>query len=314
MGTGRPERTFGFSETAPDRTFEAGRRIALFQVPEAVGGEGSTRYEARGLPAGMWFDGDGSGQCGLPRSVCGTPEAVGSHAVTVTARDGSGGIATLSFVLLVVEEEEAESGPAAALSDPALLSAVAAALGLSSGSLTEGDLRSLTSLSVAASGVESLSGLGMASNLEELDLRGNALTSLEELSSLALLTTLDLSDNELTDVSALSGLTRLRSLLLSGNRVSDVSALSGLSALRELSLDGNPLEDVSALALLAALERLSLRGVGGSGETPAGAPGLKAAAAGGRTLAACRRCAPCRSCAGWRCRTTGCRTSTGCRV
>ena len=315
VGTGRRAETFGFSGTAPDRTFEAGRRIALFQVPAAVGGEGSTRYSARGLPSGMWFDGDGSGQCGLPRSVCGTPEELGSHAVTVTARDGSGGVATLSFVLLVVEEEEAESGPAAALSDPALLSAVAAALGLPTGSLTEGDLLSLTSLSVAASGVESLAGLGMASNLEELDLRGNALTSLEELSSLALLTTLDLSDNELTDVSALSGLTRLRSLLLSGNRVSDVSALSGSVGVAGAVAGRQPAGGRfgagaagGAGAAVAARRRGSRRDAGGDARVEGG--GCRRADA----CRVCRRCAPCRSCAGWRCRTTGCRISTGCRV
>ncbi len=239
--------------------FVVGRPIALFEVPAAVGGEGTVRYSARGLPPGLWFDADGRGQCGLARSVCGTPSEEGSWTATVTAHDGAGATAPLTLQVAVVAEGDA--GPPAVVPDAALRAAVARALGVEASSLTEADLLALSSLSAPWSGVSSLAGLSAASNLRRLELGGNALADLSELSGrLRLLEHLDLSDNAVSDISALSGLTRLETLLLSGNQVSDLSPLRGMAGLRSLFLDGNAVEDLSPLVFLESLEELSLSG------------------------------------------------------
>ncbi len=251
-----------FASGVPGRSFAVGRAIALFEVPAAVGGEGTVRYAARGLPPGLWFDADGRGQCGLPRSVCGTPSEAGTWTATVTARDGAGATAALTFPVEVVADGDvdADAGPPAVVPDPALREAVARALGVEASSLTEGDLLALSSLSAAWSGVSSLAGLSAASNLRRLELGGNAVADLSELSGLRLLEHLDLSDNAVSDLSELSGLTRLETLLLSGNRVSDLSPLRGMVGLRSLFLDGNAVSDLAPVVFLESLEELSLSG------------------------------------------------------
>ena len=250
-----------FASGVSGKSFTVGRPIALFQVPATVGGEGTVRYSVRGLPAGLWFDADGRGRCGLPRSVCGTPSEAGSWTVSVTARDGAGATAALTFSVDVVAEGDAEAGPPAAVPDAALREAAARALGVEASSLTEADLLALSSLSAPWSGVSSLSGLSAASNLRRLELGGNAVSDLSELSGrLRLLEHLDLSDNAVSDLSALSGLTRLETLLLSGNQVSDISPLRGMAGLRSLFLDGNAVSDLAPVVFLESLEELSLSG------------------------------------------------------
>ena len=168
------------------------------------------------------------------------------------------------------EEEDGQGGggggPVASLPDPGLQRAVAQALGKAPGSVTEADLRALTSLNADSFGVTSLAGLEAALNLEWLTLSGNAPAAGDEpldlspVAGLPSLTYLDLSDNALVDVSDLSRLTSLRTLLLGGNAIRDLSPLSGLTGLEALTLSGNGLADVSALSTLTALEQLWLDG------------------------------------------------------
>ena len=164
------------------------------------------------------------------------------------------------------EEEEQGGGPLASLPDAGLRRAVEQALGRAPGSVTEADLRALTSLNLDGFGVTSLAGLEVASNLEWLTLSGNAPEAggepldLSPLAGLPSLTYLDLSDNGLTDISHLSRLTSLRTLLLGGNAVRDLSPLSGLTGLEALTLSGNGLADVAALSALTALDQLWLDG------------------------------------------------------
>ena len=179
---------------------------------------------------------------------------------------GTGTIANDDGTVEEEEEQGGGGGPLAPLPDPGLRRAVEQALGKAPGSVTEADLRGLTSLSVDGFGVTSLAGLEAASNLEWLTLSGNAPEAggdpldLSPLAGLPSLTYLDLSDNALVDVSDLSRLTSLRTLLLGGNAVRDLSPLSGLTGLEALTLSGNGLADVSALSTLTALEQLWLDG------------------------------------------------------
>ena len=160
---------------------------------------------------------------------------------------------------IVDDDETVDVAPdGAPLADPGLRRAVEQALGKAPGSVTEEDLRGLTSLNADSFGVTSLAGLEAASNLEWLTLSGNGLADVAALSTLTALEQLWLDGNDLSDISALSGLNSLIYLHLGDNRIADISPLAGLSALRRLWLPNNMVADVSALAGLRALTRLDL--------------------------------------------------------
>ena len=154
------------------------------------------------------------------------------------------------------------------------------------GSLTVGELRSITSLDLSDSGLSSLDGieyltgltyLDLSDNnltslaqlencdeLEYLDVSGNRLTSLDDLSdsngAFTNLLELDVSDNRLTSMSGAIVCTNLTSLDLSGNRLSSVG--SGIYLMRDLTsldLSDNSLTEITA-TLPSSLTSLSLSG------------------------------------------------------
>ena len=132
--------------------------------------------------------------------------------------------------------------------DAALRSAINAALGANraaDAAVTEAEMKTLTSLSVAhVHWTGNLTGLEKATNLTTLSLYGR-FTNISALSGLTKLTTLTLRGS-FTDISALSRLTNLTTLSLSGS-FTDISALSGLTNLTKLDLgyvpDGDPDSD-----------------------------------------------------------------------
>ena len=73
--------------TLANKTFTRGLAIAQFQLPAASAGNPPLTYGATGLPGGLVFDADGSGTCGTPRAICGTPTTTGAATVTVTVSD-----------------------------------------------------------------------------------------------------------------------------------------------------------------------------------------------------------------------------------
>ena len=89
-----------FSGTVPDST-DNGAVIDPILVPAATGGDGASyTYAASGLPPGLAFDADGSGQCEA------APTADGEFAVTVRAHHADLNVsasdrATLTFTLTV---------------------------------------------------------------------------------------------------------------------------------------------------------------------------------------------------------------------
>src|SRR5215468_5156791 len=83
--------------------------------------------------------------------------------------------------------------------DPGLNAAIRDALQKPTGPLTVPDLLSLTNLDARESGVQSLDGLGAASNLAILHLSYNELKSLTVPSGLTNLHTLNFAYNELTN-------------------------------------------------------------------------------------------------------------------
>ena len=119
--------------------------------------------------------------------------------------------------------------------DAALRSAVEQALGKESGApIGAEELATLGRLVVQRAGVRDVTGLELATGLENLNL----------------------FDNEVADVSPLADLARLSDLRLERNRVSDLSPLSRMVGLRHLRVNYNPVSDLSPLAELLQLESL----------------------------------------------------------
>ena len=124
--------------------------------------------------------------------------------------------------------------------------------------LTEADLRSLTVLKGSDRGIRDLTGLDLATNLEELELRGRggAVANLHPLSRLAALRRLTLGGHAIADLAPLSGLTQLEYLWLYSNNIGDLSPLSGLSGLERLDVGHNAVTDLSPLSGLTGLRGL----------------------------------------------------------
>ena len=126
--------TFGTS-TVAQMTFRTGVAIDAFQIPEAIH-SGALTYTAANLPAGLSFDGDGTGACGSARTVCGTPTFAGTYTVVVRATSPAGGQGSLSFAVTV--------GGIAIDADPATAAADAGPLALSEDSADAAHSRSYT--------------------------------------------------------------------------------------------------------------------------------------------------------------------------
>ncbi len=109
--------------------------------------------------------------------------------------------------------------------DPALESAVRAALRQPFLFLTQTDVNRLYRLDARNLNIESLEGLEYCQNLTWLNLEGNKITDLGPLENLTNLRTLILDNNDITDISPLAGLLNLDMLSLFNNEVGDIQAL-----------------------------------------------------------------------------------------
>ena len=145
--------------------------------------------------------------------------------------------------------------------DPALLAIIESALRKSPGeSFTASELASLTTLNATGAGIVDLTGISLATGLEELTLNGNAISNLAPLAEATGLKHLGLANNAISDLTPLAGLTELVYLELGNNAVSDLSPLAGLSKLETLSLRNNAVSDISPLSELLGVKWLYLSG------------------------------------------------------
>ncbi len=126
--------------------------------------------------------------------------------------------------------------------------------------ITVAQMDSLTTLNARDRGIQSLTGLDYATNLDTLDLGGNQITDVSLLGYLTKLEWLSLSGNSITDLSPLTSLTKLEVLNLNFNTISDLSPLTSLTKLESLHLYANSISDVSPLANLTNLKRLTVTG------------------------------------------------------
>ena len=125
--------------------------------------------------------------------------------------------------------------------------------------VTQQDMSRLIRLEVNDRGIENLSGLEFAINLDVLYLNYNPMiTDHSPLSHLTNLTHLYAQSAGIVDVTPLANLTKLISLRLTANRIVDITALANLTNLVELIINHNRIIDVRALAGLTQLEVLEI--------------------------------------------------------
>ena len=124
-------------------------------------------------------------------------------------------------------------------------------------------------------GIQDLTGIQFATNLNTLHLDRNQVSDLSPLAGLIGLRALFLYHNPVSDISPLKGLKNLRDLHLTNTPVSDLSPLArSLTTLRTLYLGDRPTypntlsEDLSPLAGLVNLTRLGMHNFNGSDLSP----------------------------------------------
>ena len=122
--------------------------------------------------------------------------------------------------------------------------------------ITDEDMKKMTTLFADGKGIQDLTGLEYATNLERIELRRNAISDLTPLAGLIKLNNIKLRDNVISDVSPLANLLSVDWMGLEENVITDLSPLRGLVKLNGIGISGNPLSDVSSLASLTSLERI----------------------------------------------------------
>jgi Leucine-rich repeat (LRR) protein len=129
---------------------------------------------------------------------------------------------------------------------------------------TPDDMLGLTSLTHVENeyktpyGIDDLTGLEYAINLQQLNLRFNNISDISPLAGLTQLMDLNLSENYIDSISPLSHLTNLVDLNIHANSIGNLNPLSDLTKLAFLDAHNNEITDLSGLSNLTRLETLSL--------------------------------------------------------
>ena len=166
----------------------------------------------------------------------------------------------------VVPEPDRLPGAFVHIPDSNLRVAIAEALGKSSNApITVEEmerLRELGNFDTPDRGIQDLTGLQYATNLERLvlgrwDSRGNQVSDLSRLAGLTNLRVLILDYNPVSDISPLRGLKNLTELSVSGTLVTDLSTVRDLTNLIRLNFQTTSVSDLSPVAGLINLTHLS---------------------------------------------------------
>ena len=172
----------------------------------------------------------------------------------------------------VVQRPELIPGASVNIPDANLRAAIAEALGKSDTtvvSITIDEMTSLTWIDANNRGIQDLTGLEYAINLEDLYAPDNQITDLSPLSELINLRVLNVWHNPIESLSPIAGLSNLEHITLVGDGgISDLSPLAGLVKLRHFLSWGNPISDLSPLAGLTQLETLDICGSEASDISP----------------------------------------------
>jgi len=144
--------------------------------------------------------------------------------------------------------------------DPNLRAVIAEALGKSPSTLiTAEDMKRLGRLDGRERGIQDLTGLQFATNLNWLHLYNNQVSDLSPIAGLINLRELWLHDNHLLDISPLRGLTNLIRLEVDDNQLSDISPLRDLTNLTHLEFNRTQVSDISSVRGLINLTVLEFK-------------------------------------------------------
>ena len=148
---------------------------------------------------------------------------------------------------------------------PNLRAAIAESLGKSpTAPITVEEMERLRELDARNRGIQDLTGIQFATNLDELNLgrwgdHGNQVSDLSPIAGLTKLRRLYLNNNSISDLSPIEGLINLRLLELRKNPISDFSVLRGLTNLTKLTLQGTLITDLSPISGLTNLTNLNFQ-------------------------------------------------------
>ena len=174
----------------------------------------------------------------------------------------------------VVPEPDKLPGGFVHIPDSNLRAAIAEALGKSpTAPITAEEMEGLTSLEAPNRGIQDLTGIQFATNLDKLNLgrwgdHGNQVSDLSPIAGLTKLRRLYLNNNSISDLSPIEGLINLRLLELRKNPISDFSVLRGLTNLTKLTLQGTLITDLSPISGLTNLTNLNFQSTSVSDLSP----------------------------------------------
>ena len=183
-----------------------------------------------------------------------TPVAGGSVTITVTASDG-----TLTATQTISVTINAGVSEGTWMPDTNLRRMVRDRIGLQQSEvLTLDAMTRLTRLFVSRGiGINDLTGLEHATNLNDLSLYNNGISNLSPLQNLTTLTSIYLNRNQVSDITPLQNLTALTSLDIAVNQISDITPLQNLTALTNLGFANNQVSNLTPLQNLTALTNIS---------------------------------------------------------
>ena len=146
-----------------------------------------------------------------------------------------------------------------------LRAAIAEALGKNpNASITVEDMERLGRLEGQNRGIQDLTGLQFATNLQLLRIgnweTGNQVSDISPLAGLINLRELWLSHNPISDISHLKGLKNLTRLHLHNTQTVDLSSIAGLINLQRLDISHTNVSDISPIARLINLQRFDFHG------------------------------------------------------
>lgn len=160
-------------------------------------------------------------------------------------------------VITTVPQVQPVLGNTVRIPDTNLHTAIAEALGkVPNAVITPEDMKELRQLRADDRGIQDLTGLEYATNLERIELRRNAISDLTPLRGLIRLNNIKLRENVISDVSPLANLISVDWMGLEENVITDLSPLKGLVKLEGIGISENLVTDVSPLASLTSLERI----------------------------------------------------------
>ena len=157
----------------------------------------------------------------------------------------------------VVPQPDRLPGAFVHIPDTNLRAAIAEALGKSPNApINAEEMERLGRLDAPNRGIQDLTGLQFATNLNELILEENQISDLSPLAGLIELREINIDRNPVSDISPLRDLKNLTSLLMSYNLVSDISPVRGLTNLTIFGFRRTQVSDLSSVAGLTNLKAL----------------------------------------------------------